>query len=545
MTAPALEPEAGPEQPSTQWFLGTVCLLLVALIVIDRARVLGAFGLRYTDEDQTIMWVTAQDLNHLRVFVPYFYGQSYASWVEALAAVPLLAAGVAVRTAVPVAAAVVGAVPCLLMAAMAWRRRAPLTAAVVLTGFLLLTTDAVVISSIPRGLTGGIFVAAIGVALVVGRREVPPLWAVTTFAALAVIGASLNQSSMFLSAPAGAYLVVRHWRRLEVWLWAGVGAGVGVILHTLAKDFYADRPAYDFHPEWQLSLQADVLDRSVHHLGDYFTAYAVDFLRTPVLPLVALAAAIALLVAKRGVPGAVAGVVAVGGLVVSLSMFKATDGTTGIFLPYFRFYLALPAVLAWFVVQAVSDERVRPWVNRLVAGGLLVLALAGFGWRQARLDAEVAGMTAGRIASGPGVGTTSGSGARTAAVLERCRETGELADRLDVELVVYAQDRLASYMCGAELYDSIETVYPPYERRTWRLIDESTNDRTAMLVADVDPGLCDRAAGLVSSCEVVSKALGMVVLRFPPQPVMDLVRRLGIQVRPFDLPVDPARSRSS
>jgi hypothetical protein len=170
---------------------------------------------------------------------------------------------------------------------------------------------------------------------------------------------------------------------------------------------------------------------------------------------------------------------------------------------------------------------------------LLVVAVAGFAWRQAQLPGEVAHLTEGRVGTGPG------NGARTATVLERCRDTGDLATRLDVGLVVYAEDRLASYLCGAELYDDVATIYPPYERRTWRLIDESVTPRTAMLVADVDAGLCDRARGIVSSCALVDESLGMAVLRFPPQPVMDIVRKLGIKVRQFDVPVDIAEPRSS
>lgn len=545
--APETAADEAEERP-IQWFLGTVCLLLVVLIVIDRGRVLGTFGLRYTDDDQSILWLTAQDLNHFRFFAPYFYGQSYASWIEALVAVPLLAAGVAVRTAVPVAAAVVGAAPVMLLAAAAWRRRAPLTAVVVLSGFLLLTTDAIILSSMPRGLTGGIFVAAIGVVMILARGEPRP-WAVAGFGLLAVLGASFNPTSLLLSGPAATYLLIRNWRSLEVGLWGGVGAGAGLILHTLAKSFYDHRPAYAFHSEWQFGLSGESLSRSLSHLDDYLTPYAVDFLRTPVVPLLAMAAAVALLAYRRRLAGTLAGLVAVVALVLTLATPKAQDGTASIFLPWFRFYLALPAVLAYLVVQAISDERVRPWVRRTVAAGLLVLAVGGFAWRQQRLPGEVAALTGGALAADPapaaGAPSVPNGGARTAAVLERCRQTGELADGLDVELVVYTQDRLASYLCGAELYESIETMYPAYERRTWRLIDESVTPRTAMLVADVTPALCDRAQEMVSSCTFVSESLGLAVLRFPPQPVMDLVRKLGIEVRTFGVPVDAAEPRSS
>src|SRR5262245_14311491 len=122
--APARARTADP----TRRLLRIVCLVLVGLIVIDRARLLSAFGLKYIDEDQALMWMTAQDLLHGRVFTPNFYGQAYGGWIEALLAVPVMAAGVAERLALPIVSTVAGTAPCLVLAFAAWRRRAPLLA---------------------------------------------------------------------------------------------------------------------------------------------------------------------------------------------------------------------------------------------------------------------------------------------------------------------------------------------------------------------------------------------------------------------------------
>jgi MFS family permease len=505
--------------------LGLACLAVVALIVVDRARLLREFGFRFTDEDQAVLWWTAEDLRAGHVRAPYFYGQSYGSWLESAVAVPLRAGGVALGHALPIAGAFLSTLPCVLLALVAWLKRAKLAAGAILAGCLVLSTELVAAASLPRGITPGIALAAVGVA--VGVAGAPRPAAMVGFGLLAVVGGSLNESSVLLSAPAAAYLVLRHWRSARAWLSLALGVELGLVFHVLARAFYSSRPAYEVHYRWPLVLEREQLRDSGTRLEQYFTAYGFDFLRSPAVPLALLAAAALVLVARRGLPG-LAAVVAAGGLgVATLATAKAADGSPSVFFPYFRFFFALPAVLAMFIILASNGKPLGRWVSRTAAVAVLVAAVAGFAHRGEQLDREVRRLTAsdseGRYQA-PAV---------TGWVLEDCREAGELARAHEAGLIVYLKDRVAPYLCGAALYGQVQTLYPAYERRTWDLERESAYARTRMVVAGGGPEFCEHAAWVATACQLVSPRLELLVLEFPAQPVVPLLRQLGVTVVDF------------
>lgn len=522
-SAPGERPE--PDAGRRDLVLGAVCLSLVALIVLDRARILEQFGFRYTDEDQAVLWFTAEDLRHFNVRAPFFFGQSYASWLESLLAVPLLAAGVALRHALPIAATFFSVAPCVLLAGVAWRRRAPLAAAAILTGYLLLTTDYVVASSFPRGLTPGIFLATVGA--VVGVCLAPRASALAAFGALGVIGASFNESSLLVTVPAVAYVVFQHWRSWRMWVSLLVGAEIGAAFHFLASSFYAAHPTYDIHPRWPLALGSGQLRESRDHLENYFTAYGFDFLRSPAVPLVLLAIAAVYLIVHRKLPAAVAVLAALALGTLTLSTSKITDGSSSVFFPYFRFFFALPALIALFVVQASGPQRMPRWTARLIAIALLAVALTGYSYRSDHLRSDVLRLAASEV---------SGRGqepALTSGLLERCRATGELARQHDVDLVIYVHDRISPYLCGAELYGEVETLFPSYERRTWILEREAELRRGRLIFADADLEFCRNVEPWVPACTLLSQPHRLVLIEFPPESTISLLRRIGLAVRRF------------
>jgi hypothetical protein len=220
--------------------------------------------------------------------------------------------------------------------------------------------------------------------------------------------------------------------------------------------------------------------------------------------------------------------VAAGGLgVATLATAKAADGSPSVFFPYFRFFFALPAVLAMFIILASNGKPLGRWVSRTAAVAVLVAAVAGFAHRGEQLDREVRRLTAsdseGRYQA-PAV---------TGWVLEDCREAGELARAHEAGLIVYLKDRVAPYLCGAALYGQVQTLYPAYERRTWDLERESAYARTRMVVAGGGPEFCEHAAWVATACQLVSPRLELLVLEFPAQPVVPLLRQLGVTVVDF------------
>ena len=153
--------------------------------------------------------------------------------------------------------------------------------------------------------------------------------------------------------------------------------------------------------------------------------------------------------------------------------------------------------------------------------------LPGFAHRGANLDTQVRRLTAadsqGRYQH-PTV---------TRWALEDCRQTGHLARAHDARLVVYLKDRVSPYLCGAELYGEVQTLFPQYERRAWDLERESVVPRTRMMVAGAGPDFCANADWLATWCHQVSQRLDLTVIEFPAQPVVPLLPKLGVPVGPF------------
>lgn len=505
--------------------LGLVCLVLVGLLIADRARLLEHFGFPFTDEDQAVLWYTAEDLRAGHVRAPYFYGQSYGSWFEALLAVPLRSAGVAVRHALPIAGTAFSLLPAMLLAAVAWRRRARLAAAAILAGYLLLSTEAVAAYAMPRGLAPGVALATLAVALAVVWA--PGALAMVAFGCIATVAGSFNESSLLLSAPAAAYFGLRHWRSGRMWLSLVVGVELGLVFHVLARRFYEDHPAYEVHYRWPLAVESDQLRENSARLHDYFTAFSFDFLRSPVVPFVVAALVGVVLIARRGLPGLAAFVAAVVAGTGTLATAKAADGSPSVFFPYFRFFFAVPVLIAFFAVEASTGRPLSRWMSRTSAVVLLAVGLAGFAYRGANVDTEVRRLTAGNTEGRYQAPTI------TDWALQDCRQIGELARAYDARLVVYLKDRVEPYLCGAELYGDVQTLFPSYERRTWELERESVQPRTRMMVAGAGPDFCDNSAWAGTWCRQVNQRLDLSVLEFPAQPAVPLLRRLGVTVVDF------------
>lgn len=505
--------------------LGLVCLVLVGLLVADRSRLLEHFGFPFTDEDQAVLWYTAEDLRAGHVRAPYFYGQSYGSWFEALLAVPLRAAGVALRHGLPIAGTIFSLLPALLLAGVAWQRRARLAAAGILAGYLLLSTEAVAAYAMPRGLAPGIALAALAVAVAVAWA--PGALAMLVFGCIATVAASFNESSLLLAAPAAAYFALRHWRSGRMWLSLVVGVELGLVFHVLARRFYEDHPAYEVHYRWPLAIESDHLRENSARLHDYFTAFSFDFLRSPAVPFVVAAVLGVVLISRRGLPGVAAFTAAVVAGVATLATAKAADGSPSVFFPYFRFFFVVPALIAFFAVEASSGRPLRRWLSRTAALTILAVGVAGFAWRGANVESEVRRLTAGDTEGRYQPPTI------TDWALDDCRQIGELARAHDARLVVYLKDRVVPYLCGAELYGDVQTLFPSYERRTWELERESVQPRTKMVVSGAGPDFCQNAAWAATSCQQVNQRLDLAVLEFPPQPAVPLLRRLGVTVGAF------------
>lgn len=519
---PVRDPEAAPALRLP----AVAAVGLVVLLVIARLRLLVHFGVPWTDEDQSLLWYTARELAAGRVHEPYFYGQPYGSWLEALVAAPALAMGVSPRVALPVAASVFGTVPWLAFAAVAWRTGRRLTTVAILAAAVAIALEGSVLATMPRGLVPGIALGSLAAALVLWRPRSRA--ALAGFGLLLVVAASFNLGSGLVTGPVAVHVVLAalpRWRRLAP---LGIGLAGGAVLHLLAQAFYRANPSHDVHGTPTFSFDAGRMVENLGELDRYLTAYAPELFRHVLTP-VALVVGVAGLVAwrRRSLAVTAAASTAVVLTVVLLGTAKANDGTASIFFPYSRVYLGLPWMLCALALLPGGGRERRPASHRSVAVVAAVLAstaAASFVVQQATLTGRVGRLVVAAEGVPPVVPVATGE------LLRRCELRRQLAARHEIEVVVERYDRTAAYGCDAVFGDRLTTLFPEYERRTWLLEDAARRRVGRLLVSGFDA--CPSPAPVASTCMVVDAGERLVLVRGDLRTVTGWAIDLGLPVRP-------------
>ncbi len=503
---------------------------LAVALVVSRVRLVAVFGASWTDEDQALLWYAARDLlgGHLRE--PYFFGQPYGSWLEALLAAPAVGLGVPLRIAVAAAGSIAGTFPWFGFAAAAWWvRRSPLLTVTILGVALAMALEGSIISTLPRGLLPGVVLgcAAVLIVLVWARSPV----AVAAFGALLLGSASLNVGAALVTGPVAVHLVlssVSSWRRLAPAL-AG-GLAVGASLHVLAQSFYRSHPAYDLHGTPAFSFSAGRLVENLAHLDRYLPAYAPEVVRgagVAVVVVTILGGIGWVAITRRTVAAAAACLTAVLLGVAVLGTAKANDGTASLFFPYSRVYLGLPWMLCSLALLPREGRAPRSAVPRaglapaLIALCLALAALASAADREVGLEDRVDGLLAAADGVPPVVPVA------TELLAERCDLRRRLASDHDVEVILDRYDRTATYGCGALLDGAVDTLFPEYERRTWILLDAQRRRIRRLLITGLDR--CPPV--LRGDCLVVDVGERIALVTGTERPVTTWASDLGLTVR--------------
>jgi hypothetical protein len=519
-----------------------VGLLAVALVLV-RLRLLVVFGSRWTDEDQALLWSAARDLAGGHLHEPYFYGQSYGSWGEALLAAPAVALGAPFRWAVPAAASVLGTAPWLLFAGIAWRsRRSPVLAGAILAAALLLGLEGSIITTVPRGLLPGVVLGcgAVAVALAAARSRAP--WWAAGFGVLLVVSASLNVGAGLVTGPVAVWLVLssvdlaRRSVAVRRLVGLAVGIAVGGAAHVLAQRYYQVHPEANLHASPAISFSGARLGENLGHLDRYVRAYGP----TPLVLAVVLG--VAAFVAWRGrrtvaLPAAAATALVLATAVLGTA--KANDGAASLFFPFARVYLGLPWMLAALLCLPVDgptprrdrdlgrSQSVPGAAGVVVAAVAVALVLGVVTIREVRLVADVHDLVAAADGVPPVVPVATDDLGRS------CEARRRAAAADDVPVVIDRYDRTATYGCAALLEpDGIGTLFPEYERRTWLLDEAARRPLGRVLVSGFDRCPPSSVPSPEVSCELVGGGERLLLLRGEPRPALEWARLLGITVRP-------------
>jgi hypothetical protein len=502
----------------------------VALLVLaaDQAHLVLAHSRHWANEDHTLLWLGARDLGSFRFFQPNFYGQSYFTMFGAVPTEILRRLGVALPTAGAASSALLAVGSWVLLGAAAWRRGHRVVAVLAIGAPVVLSSDSLLAASSAGGRDAGSFLACAGTALLLwsprSRRHV------LAFTLIAGLGVAWDFGSALLVVPAAAFALLanRSDRKTLVTGALGLAAPAAWLLGTFL--FYRAHPDYDFYKAGSFAPKAHAFSTAISHVSRYLAPAEPELARWYVVPLVALVVLTVLLLRTRRAMYAAPPLLAIGGFLYALSTNKITFAVNSVYLWHGRFFLELPLLL-WFLVYLLAESgsvRVTDGRVLVVLGTTMLLVVGTAGVRTATFDHRMANVVreAQRDAFAAVVPVDT--------ITPRCDQLVTAAQRAHTDLVVFRTEIRLPYACEALHYGKLRTLYPRFERRTWRLRDEDRRQRTRIVVGDADQSFCDQIHETVPDCATVPGVPGAVSIGFPRQPVVEFWRHLGEPVRHFD-----------
>lgn len=505
-----------------------VLLILLGLVLVDRANLLARFGLRYTGNDDTVYWNGAEDYSSGVFHEPCFYGQDYGYMVEALLAVPLLWAGCAHAMALPLATSLLALLPFLGGAFVFHRRGSPAAAALCLLVPLSLPVEHGLMTCIARGFVGGVAMATPLLPVVLGdvsRR------AFIRFGLCAPMALFINPNAMPLVLMAGTYIVVRGGAQCSWYLLAMALALPFPIVHCMVKGFYEQNPSFIVHGMMELDYSPSAmiqafrdLDRYFMHLGPLFwTAGWIWFL---------LLFGLAVMSWKKDRTWSVVIICSLLALLLFLGVNKVRDGWQTIFHSQERMFLAFPVLIAWAL--AVSAHR-WPSFLRLPPAAVFAMGAAILGMKQAAyrpvIDQHTTQEDHGPVAILP-----------VEQVAQECQRLEEVAREHGAGLVVFVPNwrytptkmSIRTYACPLLRPGMADTFLPVGDRRTWmytRCTEETFPD--VLVHGDVDVDL-----STLPTLHAERLADDLVMVKGNSLPLRDMLRLLGVPMKRHEYAID-------
>jgi hypothetical protein len=525
--------------------------MILGLLVWDRLELGRLFLFRYTDEDQTLLWVAAQNFLHGCIPEPCFYGQDYNSCLEGYLAAPLLFLHVLpYERALPTITMILGLLPFLLMAWLAWREGRAWLAGLALLVPLALPIRYALMTGMPRGYVTGIAVAIVPSLLIIRRPLSEPVlgakprwyqrWSLRYFVVglLMVCALTVNPNCILLLAAALVYVIGTQWRHIELWVFGLLGALAGALYPLGVFFFY-----YVLHDDYRFYHRNAVYSWTVADfeafwrdlrvpLGDFvpvgLPASRIDW----VLGLT-LGGVLLYLLVKRRWGAVAAGVAAIALTLVSFAYQRVHDGRSSVFYPYGRMYLAVPVLFVWLLLLAYPREKptrwraLGPWISRsllMVVAGLAILAayrkhdLMPGQLNSASVDVQLVRLI------------------EVAQARDMARHVQAAADSEQASCVLLGDDGWRwNYLLPA--LTNCETLFPFFERRTWRLHEECLPRYDRILV--LERTLFERAhANGYTHAQVVSESPFVGAFDTNGQSVIRICQELNIRMRTFDVPAN-------
>ena len=326
------------------WYKPRFLTVLLAL-ALCMYRFYFAFYLQatYVDSDQPFMWAGLNDYAAGHFYEPRFYGQNYNSFFEALAALPLYALGISLPMALAMSTALLSLVPYLLLALVLYKKKRYSAALWVLATAAIVSPQADVLCSIPRGFSPGLFLCS-GLALSVMQPGGLGLHLLN--ALLSGIGVVLNPNAWPVYIVLWLLVFLQASLNLKkAFLLLSLMIAAWLIADTVFNRFYREHPetvVYGLTQDWSLSNGY----KALLHVADYFNDLGP--LGMGGLWMLSVFCVSALLIYRKHRRMLLALLALAGLVTLSFCNGKLQEGSLWPYYSYSRFFLPLPFIIAVF-----------------------------------------------------------------------------------------------------------------------------------------------------------------------------------------------------
>jgi hypothetical protein len=391
----------------------------------------------------------------------------------------------------------------------------------------------------------------------------------------AVVAVMFNPNCAVLLAGVAVYGVVTTWREWRFWVFTVLGLIAAAPYPLLVYYFYYrwhdDYRLYQRYPpknfDWSWDNYHEFVqtlsDLSFHDLvpdpvyraaatalhslhGSHPQMVTTWMVRNPasVAVMAGFGVAVLFLAARLRVAAVLGAAAAIGLVFVSFAYSRIQDGRSSASFPYSRMFLAVPVVWVWLLMLINSPRttvaRRRGWVwwqwtRRWVFPAVGMVALLA------------CVVSAGVIAVGKNkalaeeVKDINGNAqvARPVSIEETERIAKAIQAAADKEhlsfvLIVGFDGRKWDYSLPE--MTSCETLFPAYERRTWRMVEECYPRYDKILVLGNMPG---RGSTMFRSRSVVQRDPPLTLVSMNGQSVETFCREMNIRWREFERPNVP------
>jgi len=492
-------------------------------LALDRLNILALFHFHWVDDDQAVLWHAASDLAQGIFREPRFYGQNYSTWLESLVATPAIYLGVPHAVALPLASASLALLPFVLLVLVCLRRGAIELALGCLLVALCLPFQYAIISCMPRGFVPGIAIAAVALGIASLRSTATREFAIGALSALAV---SANPNAAPLSVAVLVYVLARAWSEshLPRLLYPALGASLALAFHFWIQSFYRRNPDYAAHPPIKIHISFSAFEESLEGLANY-TRYFSPVADFPVVLPVFLVLGLLLLMfrfsSRAHAFSYLAGLLT---LVSALALEKVQDGSSSIYQPWARMFLGAPILWAWGLstVQVRFPKRTPHLLCVLVVGIISLRLLRG-----PEAISEIVLAPEHQVQA-----------SRVERIKRECDRIRLLSKENDAEIVIFgvhAVTKILNYACPALWHlAGPETLFPPFERRTWKIRDEWLTARSRLLLYEFRPTRAFRGSSLVKHKRQLDLVPRILLVETTRQPI-------ALTLAGFDYPLKRSR----